>query len=917
MSSTIKKPDCFNFDAIDDDFYTKFGTKINDYKTELGNNIKENGGNKEKYEKKTTFVNTYYLPIMYIIYSFIFKKFYDEQSKRQIIIYNIHQYNENRLLFDRQSPLVKKVNVFLNNKLSEEKKEEKEELESGIIQQIIENKDITVKFLENINEKLQKVIDLNKIHIKKYENFLNDLQTYSNKLDDVGKIEKGQAGGDPPEINLSSLSPPAPEQVQLPASGSVPVETFVMPTRNIRFSSSSPVPVSISGLAPASVTAPVPASKTLNKNISSIINDRLLQPTSTKKSNNTLIIKSKYEDLIKLQIKINLFLIMDNSDFTASLFIKTSNSTTIIAPIITAYTTKNQQILKMIDEYKKKIEMNIYLIKLFEDIKELYQDYLQQINNKRIQKTFFDKIIKKIKVIIYIIDKNKYPFTSNNETNINIVIKNNGYSKSQSGGYLNTENNLLPLINLIYDNIIQNIISELTYLSLNTPQKGQVASQNSSNPQNIIFNQKTKKIDFDLKLRQYLKEKKDIDKIIVQKLKEFKGDIDDNLKNISNELTLLKDPLTPENKTEKPRLNTIKIQLENNLKTEQNNLKLSKSQTDSYNEEIERLETSTIQLGLNQQKKSRLESSLEIQRQSLVKENKNYKLIEQKIATIMLDIKINEEKLNKIIQKENQYKYKKEILETKQTSYTNIKKEIDSNLSELEKPKEGLNNSTLKDLFNKTFNNLIQLTNNLSEINKKIQYKKSNNKISTLLDNDMLSKISLISKNALNNNNNKRQAIFIKKITNYYTIKESKKSTTNKNSSKIYIFMNSLLEEYNKIKDTKNTTVELFFQFIIKIDDELTKSIMKLLDKINQQKLKKINNYNEPKIQYLNTLSNKIKELRQQINTSGEQTSQNKINSAKQKSESKIKRILAYTDVIKLYFSNIIYLILYLSTYYL
>ena len=34
------------------------------------------------------------------------------------------------------------------------------------------------------------------------------------------------------------------------------------------------------------------------------------------------------------------------------------------------------------------------------------------------------------------------------------------------------------------------------------------------------------------------------------------------------------------------------------------------------------------------------------------------------------------------------------------------------------------------------------------------------------------------------------------------------------------------------------------------------------------------------------------------------------------KSESKIKRILSYTDIIKLYFSNIIYIILYLSTHY-
>ena len=349
-----KQPDCFDFDAIDDNFYKNFGTKINTCKTELGKNIKENSSN-HKYEKKTTFVNTYYLPIMYIIYSFIFKKFYDEQSKRQIIIYNIHQYNENRLLFDRQSPLVKKVNVFLNNKLSEEKKEEKEELESGIIQQIIENKDITVKFLENINEKLQKVIDLNKIHIKKYENFLNDLQTYSNKLDDVGKIEqagvtksRSSSGYKSYENNFhsnntyssndESRNPPSTES-----------------SRSSRSYNSSPPNNNDESRNPPSTESSRSSrnkklsSKTLNKNISSIINNRLLQPTNTEKSNNTLIIKSKYEDLIKLQIKINLFLIMDNSDFTASLFIKTSNSTTIIAPIITAYTNKNQQILKMID----------------------------------------------------------------------------------------------------------------------------------------------------------------------------------------------------------------------------------------------------------------------------------------------------------------------------------------------------------------------------------------------------------------------------------------------------------------------------------------------------------------------------------------------------------------------------------------
>ena len=68
--------------------------------------------------------------------------------------------------------------------------------------------------------------------------------------------------------------------------------------------------------------------------------------------------------------------------------------------------------------------------------------------------------------------------------------------------------------------------------------------------------------------------------------------------------------------------------------------------------------------------------------------------------------------------------------------------------------------------------------------------------------------------------------------------------------------MNSLLEEYNKIKDMKNITVELFFQYILKIDDELTKNIIYLLDKINQYKLqfKTYQNQDSTKIKYLDEL---------------------------------------------------------------
>ena len=236
-ANEIKENECFNFNGAEDNFIEEFQKKIKDYKEKLKDDISYN------YGKHRVFVNTYYLPIMYIIYSFIYKKFYDEQVKRQIIIYTIHKYNKNRLLFDKKSPLIKKVNVFLNTKLNEEKKEEKEELEGGIINQIIENKNILIKFLQEINEKLEKEIDVNKRNQKKYTIFLNDLELYKDKLSNIEKkiIDQNK-----------------------------------------------------------------------NKNISTIINNRLYN--ESKNNTDTTIIKSKYEDLIKLQTKISLFLITDNNE---------------------------------------------------------------------------------------------------------------------------------------------------------------------------------------------------------------------------------------------------------------------------------------------------------------------------------------------------------------------------------------------------------------------------------------------------------------------------------------------------------------------------------------------------------------------------------------------------------------------------
>lgn len=809
MNKTEK---CFNFNGAEENFLKNFKQKIKDYKKKLEDDLSYS------YGKHRVFVNTYYLPIMYIIYAFIYKKFYDEQVKRQIIIYTIHKYNKNKLLFNKKSPLIKKVNVFLNTKLNEEKKEEKEELEGGIINQIIENKNILIKFLQEINEKLEKEIDVNKRNEKKYTIFLNDLKLYKDKLTNIE-------------------------------------DKFIQQNKN------------------------------KNKNISTVINNRLLNKNN--KNENTTLIKSKYEDLIKLQTKINLFLITDNNEKTVNFLIKTKNIDNI-KNIIDEYNNKiNINIKPTNTKYQEIIIINKELLVLFENKVELYQDYLLKMNNKNVKSIFFDKIKH---IIDEITDKNK-----------KLILKIQDKTEN---------NNLLQLLNFIYKSIALNISFEKNYLETK-----------SNKADNNLKNKKTKKIDFDEKLRHYLKEKKDTNKTIEKKLKEFKEDVEFNLKNISNELAQLKlkEALTAEEKKEKgdleQKINGIlgAIKKKEEEKIRSSGLKNSyEEESNNFKNKMDKLwPTSSIPLSArNQSSYNRLVSSKESKNKLITTEKRKITAIDAEITKLRDELSQIENKLTKLKKKENQYNYKKQILETKEASYKNIIIEIDSNLKELTATKNATsNNASLKDIFNKVYNNLNDLSNSLYKINIKIEFKKSENKILSLYDNDTMVKM-------LNNNNKNTIDTKLNEISKYFIVKKFDPLASNKNFPKINIFMNSFKEKYNKIKDMHNINVELFFNFVFELNNELTTNIIFILEQIKEHNLQKknfLNKNNSTKIKYLTDIKTSINKFYDHIKNN-KFTNENKEN---KKLNSKIKKILAYTDVINLYLSNIIYLTAYLSTYYL
>jgi hypothetical protein len=856
--------DCFNFKGTEDSFIKEFQKKIIEYKKKLKDDISYN------YGKHRVFVNTYYLPIMYIIYAFIYKKFYDEQVKRQIIIYTIHKYNKNRLLFDKKSPLIKKVNVFLNTKLNEEKKEEKEELEGGIINQIIENKNILIQFLQEINEKLEKEIDINKKNEKKYTIFLNDLKLYKDKLDNIKK--KIQSGG----LTIENYEKRLKVGVQYEA---------VM--RNLNFNTTITPEQKANFIKRHNPSVPPPPPRSINtkinnsRNISSIINNRLLNKNSNNET--TTLIKSKYEDLIKLQTKINLFLITDNNKNTVNFLIKTANNVHI-QEIIAEYERKIENNIKPTNtKYQTIIDINKELLLLFENKVELYQDYLLKINNKNVKSIFFDKI----KFIITEITRKNKTLIKETENN----------------------NNLLQLLNFIYNSIEVNIQFEENYLKT-TSETGQSKSASFFS---IIL--KTTKIEFDEKLRHYLKEKKDTNKTIEKKLKEFKEDVEFNLKNISNELAQLKlkEALTAEEKKEKEKLDKEYKNKDDDI----NKANKAKSELEQKLQNLDNLsdlekKKNNLEKKQSAQLTRKDEQNLTKAKDDIAQHTKLTKQIDAKngeISKYKGELKKINVELTKLKKKENQYNYKKQILETKEASYKNIIIEIDANLKELTATKNATsNNTSLKDTFNKVYNNLSDLSNSLDKINKKIQFKQSENKILSLYDNDTIVQM-------INNTNENPIDKQLNNILKYFTVKKFNPLASNKNFPKINIFINSFIEEYNKIKDVHNINVELFFNFVFELNNELTTNIIFILEQIKQHNLEKksFDHDSINKIKYLTDIKNSIQKFHGSIKKN-KFTNHNKEN---KKSNSKIKKILAYTDVINLYLSNIIYLTAYLSTYYL
>lgn len=182
MNYLIQNPDNYSYD--------KFINKTNDFiKTKQGNvknNIftnKVDNNNKEVHKKRM--VKNYLLPLSYLIYSKIYSDFYKKQSVHKLLNENALNFNMYNNVFDHQNPIIKKVNIFLDNNLKNNggnAKKEEVNIQIDNTKFIEFLKEINI-YIENKNKTLRRIEESSTNTYDDKGNKYNALNNIKSKLE--------------------------------------------------------------------------------------------------------------------------------------------------------------------------------------------------------------------------------------------------------------------------------------------------------------------------------------------------------------------------------------------------------------------------------------------------------------------------------------------------------------------------------------------------------------------------------------------------------------------------------------------------------------------------------------------------------------------------------------------------------------
>ena len=142
-----------------------------------------NNGKSIKIQKKRI-VNDYIVPLSYLIYSFIYTKYYNYQLKNQMIVENKLYYSMFGYVFKHNNPVIKKVNVNLYNYFKNEDLSGTSEIKLKII---VDKKEAIVTFLDSTVIPKMKEENNYDFLLDKYDNIMDN---FNKIILDIGKLSK-------------------------------------------------------------------------------------------------------------------------------------------------------------------------------------------------------------------------------------------------------------------------------------------------------------------------------------------------------------------------------------------------------------------------------------------------------------------------------------------------------------------------------------------------------------------------------------------------------------------------------------------------------------------------------------------------------------------------------------------------------
>lgn len=147
-----------NTTFYENDFLVNFNKIINNKKNTVTTNIFNNSvSNNEKATHKTRMIENYIIPLCYLVYSFIYTKFYRIQITKEIVDDNDVKFKMLNYVFYHENPIIKKANIFFHKIFMENKQNNPNKQNKKIDNPLpdINNTD-TIAFLNAIIEEYNK-----------------------------------------------------------------------------------------------------------------------------------------------------------------------------------------------------------------------------------------------------------------------------------------------------------------------------------------------------------------------------------------------------------------------------------------------------------------------------------------------------------------------------------------------------------------------------------------------------------------------------------------------------------------------------------------------------------------------------------------------------------------------------------------